>query len=40
MKEEGDMLVELELEAKEVNSLISKVAREYMLMRLDDEVGL
>lgn len=40
MKEEGDVLVEMGLESKEVNSLVSKVARDYMLSRLDGEVGV
>ena len=40
MKEETDILVEMKLEPKEVNSLISKVAKEYLFSRLNKEAGL
>ena len=40
LKEEMDVLLDMKLEIKEVNGLISKVSREYMFSRMDAEVGL
>lgn len=40
MKEELDIMTEKGLEPKEVNSKISKVARDWFMNQLDEEVGL
>ncbi len=40
MKEELDTLIEMGLEPKEVNPLISKQAAKCMFKRLDEEAGL
>ena len=40
VKEEGDVLVQQGLTTKDVTKLISKVAREYMMDRLNKEVGI
>lgn len=40
MKEELDIILEAELIPKEINSRISKIAREYLMIRLDEEAGL
>lgn len=40
MKEELDIMTELGLEPKEINSKISKVARDWFMDKLDEEAGL
>lgn len=40
MKEEGELLTENNLIPKDINSAVSKVAREWMINRLNEESGL